>query len=186
MGLLLGAAGSWPLFRPSRPDFIETAAWPFSPGGPCYCSGLLGRTSLRLGRRMCGRRSSGRLFRPSRPDFIETELASNLTEPVSRLFRPSRPDFIETGDGPAIDVQWAGLFRPSRPDFIETSRSSRLGGAVPLDCSGLLGRTSLRLGIRRRDGRRRYNCSGLLGRTSLRRHLERSIHLPLPSIVPAF
>ena len=40
-----------PLFRPSRPDFIETLA-----PSPCEmattnCSGLLGRTSLRLGDR---------------------------------------------------------------------------------------------------------------------------------------
>jgi len=39
------------LFRPSRPDFIETLA-----PSPCEmattnCSGLLGRTSLRLGDR---------------------------------------------------------------------------------------------------------------------------------------
>ena len=61
------------LFRPSRPDFIETDS-----------------ADRRQERR-------GGLFRPSRPDFIET-LIFNLFLGwlISKLFRPSRPDFIET------------------------------------------------------------------------------------------
>ena len=40
------------LFRPSRPDFIETLVTPTTFLGSGHCSGLLGRTSLR-------RRSAG-------------------------------------------------------------------------------------------------------------------------------
>ena len=39
-----------------------------------------------------------------------------------------------------------GLFRPSRPDFIETCPFTYLDLVEGGDCSGLLGRTSLRLG----------------------------------------
>ena len=68
------------LFRPSRPDFIETR-------GPC-----------RAGRH----RRSGPLFRPSRPDFIETGSPCEVRSRVVPLFRPSRPDFIETA-GVVVD-----------------------------------------------------------------------------------
>ena len=86
------------LFRPSRPDFIETGS------GRTMFSGV------------------APLFRPSRPDFIETIWPLAFASlPIPELFRPSRPDFIETGY--ALDVMVVpkvGLFRPSRPDFIET------------------------------------------------------------------
>ena len=61
------------LFRPSRPDFIETYLW--------YVS---------LKSELWG------LFRPSRPDFIETYLPLTPEARGGALFRPSRPDFIET------------------------------------------------------------------------------------------
>ena len=86
------------------------------------CSGLLGRTSLRLNH------------------------YAQLVTPATRLFRPSRPDFIETlhnqhraaPDAPC-------LFRPSRPDFIETQSIAPHGWTqISPVCSGLLGRTSLR------------------------------------------
>ena len=66
------------------------------------CSGLLGRTSLRLFQRLRGGVVGGLLFRPSRPDFIETYLVLVPVNSVSILFRPSRPDFIET------KVLWVG------------------------------------------------------------------------------
>ena len=94
-------------------------------------------------------RTSPELFRPSRPDFIETRLRVVGWQIYRTLFRPSRPDFIETIDsasrraakvmncsgllgrtslrpGPALgdgSRRWAELFRPSRPDFIETNNS---------------------------------------------------------------
>ena len=60
------------LFRPSRPDFIETSA------------------------HMSEKPLWSILFRPSRPDFIETFPFRVACEQYDRLFRPSRPDFIET------------------------------------------------------------------------------------------
>ena len=36
------------LFRPTRPDFIETGSKVLEEDFPTHCSGLLGRTSLRL------------------------------------------------------------------------------------------------------------------------------------------
>ena len=60
------------------------------------------------------------------------------------LFRPSRPDFIETGYD-SLDISAiTALFRPSRPDFIETRPSITFFLLLFSDCSGLLGRTSLR------------------------------------------
>ena len=62
------------LFRPSRPDFIETSpvltAASFQ---EVNCSGLPGRTTLRwfADGDLAGTGSHG-LFRSSRPDFIET------------------------------------------------------------------------------------------------------------------
>ena len=110
------------LFRPSRPDFIETImGGADGPGVSAYCSGLLGRTSLR---RMSG---PGRGWG------------------VRGLFRPSRPDFIETFPfGQAVTSVRAGLFRPSRPDFIETTSGESRQSPARFHCSGLLGRTSLR------------------------------------------
>ena len=61
------------LFRPSRPDFIETL--------------------------LCDQLPFPRnhtLFRPSRPDFIETTAFTARMINPAKLFRPSRPDFIET------------------------------------------------------------------------------------------
>ena len=69
---------------------------------------------------------------------------------------------------------WSGdqLFRPSRPDFIETEYSGLYQDGGSLNCSGLLGRTSLRPGPACRGWPKPpANCSGLLGRTSLR-HFE--------------
>ena len=139
------------------------------------------------------------MFRPSRPDFIETSAAPSTTPQPYRLFRPSRPDFIETipKDFDVVihfedcsgllgrtslrhfcqqpDARlMRELFRPSRPDFIETLvwLAAVFGGE--LDCSGLLGRTSLRRGNRVCLGVVSGHCSGLLGRTSLRRWFFRS------------
>ena len=108
------------LFRPSRPDFIETSNFGGACTGTCHCSGLLGRTSLRRNGPCTIPTICRKLFRPSRPDFIETytQRASHPTTGMI-LFRPSRPDFIET------------LLEPIR-----------LGQNT--HCSGLLGRTSLR------------------------------------------
>ena len=84
------------------------------------------------------------LFRPSRPDFIETDGRLREIRDAASLFRPSRPDFIETkrytDAGRADDV----LFRPSRPDFIETTKNVNTSTSSSWNCSGLLGRTSLR------------------------------------------
>ena len=60
------------LFRPSRPDFIETI---IVPGADA---------------------PERKLFRPSRPDFIETPQRFKAFKATASLFRPSRPDFIET------------------------------------------------------------------------------------------
>ena len=63
-----------PLFRPSRPDFIETTRTRMGRSQMLdHCSGHLGRTSLR-----------------------HTSLSENICDLLSPLFRPSRPDFIET------------------------------------------------------------------------------------------
>ena len=61
------------LFRPSRPDSIETiltASW--GRVGTFDCSGLLGRTPLRRLRSRAASPEVRTLFRPSRPDSIET------------------------------------------------------------------------------------------------------------------
>ena len=133
------------LFRPSRPDFIETID---SCRKCCnlfgHCSGLLGRTSLR---HECQHGWHGRnlLFRPSRPDFIETDMMLAIILAARQLFRPSRPDFIETSRGSGSTIRpGTPLFRPSRPDFIETRTGPLTLVFFRLDCSGLLGRTSLR------------------------------------------
>ena len=63
------------------------------------------------------------------------------------MFLPSRPDFIETIPmRVSMSPYRAILFRPSRPDFIETT-AQPTPLAVFLDCSGHLGRTSLRLNM---------------------------------------
>ena len=137
----------YPLFRPSRPDFIETSRKSprRRPSAQSYCSGLLGRTSLRR-------------------DHLKA-----LTGAVKALFRPSRPDFIETPKLSSVTARLSLLFRPSRPDFIETSDSKSVPSDSRFHCSGLLGRTSLRRkGTAAAATRPRSDCSGLLGRTSLR------------------
>ena len=85
------------LFRPSRPDFIETPQIRHT--APLYgddCSGLLGRTSLRLTAVVAAFEAmgdcSGLLGRTSLRQGIGDKLARDL----GKLFRPSRPDFIET------------------------------------------------------------------------------------------
>ena len=60
------------LFRPSRPDFIETVAATVLLTRKVDCSGHLGRTSLRRLSRGFEVFLDLLLFRPSRPDFIET------------------------------------------------------------------------------------------------------------------
>ena len=60
------------------------------------------------------------------------------------------------------------LFRPSRPDFIETQPGLGYPGWGMVDCSGLLGRTSLRPTTVAVEAWMAPHCSGLLGRTSLR------------------
>ena len=114
-------AGQVILFRPSRPDFIETITPPEILEDGSDCSGLLGRTSLRLALCLQALFVHGRLFRPSRPDFIETTV-----QPTP------------------LAVFLVGLFRPSRPDFIETLVLLARSEVAWADCSGLLGRTSLR------------------------------------------
>ena len=60
------------LFRPSRPDFIEIHSGALiGTGSATYCSGLLGRTSLRSPQPRNAEERDCELFRPSRPDFIE-------------------------------------------------------------------------------------------------------------------
>ena len=83
---------------------------------------------------------------------------------------------------------WSGdqLFRPSRPDFIETEYSGLYQDGGSLNCSGLLGRTSLRLQVFAKLFDFIPNCSGLLGRTSLR---LAGVFIPEKAaelIVPAF
>ena len=76
------------LFRPSRPDFIETRSRRHLYPVELHCSGHLGRTSLR---RVCLFLSIGagdELFRPSRPDFIET-CAPEQGEEVSAKIVPA-------------------------------------------------------------------------------------------------
>ena len=111
------------LFRPSRPDFIETL----------HLNSLYGKFAG--------------LFRPSRPDFIETSAMFHGTRSITMycsglLGRTSlrhAPLYV-----PALEVPL--LFRPSRPDFIETRVTwGTLHDDSGRDCSGLLGRTSLRL-----------------------------------------
>jgi len=60
------------LFRPSRPDFIETLAGRPEHEARYHCSGHLGRTSLRQYCALAFLTRVQELFRPSRPDFIET------------------------------------------------------------------------------------------------------------------
>ena len=94
---LHSSLGQAPLFRPSRPDFIETVLpFFFCDFSPLHCSGHLGRTSLRQKYWAKHQPIVQILFRPSRPDFIETITAMFVCCCKSVLFRPSRPDFIET------------------------------------------------------------------------------------------
>ena len=61
-----------PLFRSSRPDYIETSQRLFRRFGGFDCSGLPDRTTLRLAALSIFARVSRTLFRSSRPDYIET------------------------------------------------------------------------------------------------------------------
>ena len=70
--LVRTASRGEPLFRSSRPDYIETLFLLFG----------------------CG--ISVRLFRSSRPDYIETIMGGAEGWPGVSLFRSSRPDYIET------------------------------------------------------------------------------------------
>ena len=109
------------LFRPSRPDFIETLRIICAQSFLYHCSGLLGRTSLR-------REAAG----------VSMAVAADCSGLLGRTsLRQDRADEeFHRSDG---------LFRPSRPDFIETTMPP-FGGQKPIqNCSGLLGRTSLRL-----------------------------------------
>ena len=66
-----------PLFRPSRPDSIETlSVSKYTPDTYTDCSGHLGRTPLRLNCIDVHDVSFRILFRPSRPDSIETKTIS--------------------------------------------------------------------------------------------------------------
>ena len=118
------------------------------------CSGLPGRTSLRPGERVDAVvHAKVQLFRSSRPDFIETSMPG-----VPRSFRGHcsglpgrtslRPD-VEV----VVRVHRPILFRSSRPDFIETVLPAWSPAALLRHCSGLPGRTSLRQ-FQRRNLRR--------------------------------
>ena len=121
---ILSEINAFLLFRPSRPDFIETRSrHTRSSLMNQYCSGLLGRTSLRQERLNLGLRDahlhcSGLLGRTS----LRQHAARRKQTPLRALFRPSRPDFIETSIKYTGEEYNSSLFRPSRPDFIETSR----------------------------------------------------------------
>ena len=110
------------------------------------CSGLLGRTLLRLppSANLCTHQSQ--LFRPSRPDSIETSgilgLGSLGTAHCSGLLGRT---LLRLRCHVPANAPSYGLFRPSRPDSIETNgRCSIMYFAF--HCSGLLGRTLLRQG----------------------------------------
>ena len=120
VGCLVGCG----LFRPSRPDFIETPRWSTCTQGGPNCSGPLGRTSLRL-------------FGRHRPPFDSVYCSG----PLGRTSLRQAPLFTNVHSRKA-------LFRPSRPDFIETDFPQPVRQSVATDCSGLLGRTSLRQGFR--------------------------------------
>ena len=144
------------LFRPSRPDFIETVNLLLTFDPPTtYCSGLLGRTSLRRHVQPHGRHRppncSGLLGRTSLRLREQRRHGQEFVVHCSGLLgRTSlRPNIFGKHRCP-----WPPLFRPSRPDFIETACFGA-GFVMSYNCSGLLGRTSLRQGLRRH--RRRNN-----------------------------
>ena len=86
------------------------------------------------------------LFRSSRPDYIETSPAITYLLIISaELFRSSRPDYIETSGTSSLRLFFIILFRSSRPDYIETPAEQQPEPPAQPDCSGLLGRTTLRL-----------------------------------------
>ena len=142
------------LFRPSRPDFIETNkdAEPHPVGFVSHCSGLPGRTSLRRTRGGVRCRPTGHCSGlPGRTSLrlqwrgLDGSVAFDCSGLPGRtslrqwhggfyfrtrtgLFRPSRPDFIETPDRGRGFRAPPSLFRPSRPDFIETTSPSRCRG----------------------------------------------------------
>ena len=183
------------LFRPSRPDFIETECHPPEDGQPYPdCSGLLGRTSLRHTARerreekwddcsgLLGRTSlrlvynvinftiyndcSGLLGRTSLRRGIACRSRCRGADCSGLLGRTSLRPFEHAERS---ENRTPRLFRPSRPDFIETAVAGRGSTRVWCsDCSGLLGRTSLRPAAAARCSAAWRHCSGLLGRTSLR------------------
>ena len=144
------------LFRSSRPDSIETGGGSAGRRGAATdCSGLLGRTPLRLPAGLVPLVAPLALFRSSRPDSIETDQTPQMRERVSdcsgllgRTPLRLRPWWSRPGVG-------YGLFRSSRPDSIETAVRPGAQTGAPGHCSGLLGRTPLRPPWRRSAWERR-------------------------------
>ena len=94
-----------PLFRPSRPDFIETYTAHLLCPNEGHCSGLLGRTSLRQSGESVDAVDHATLFRPSRPDFIETwaalgsraGTATNCSGLLGRTSLRQQPEHLNLG-----------------------------------------------------------------------------------------
>ena len=96
------------LFRPSRPDSIETL------------------------RRLWRRHYAIGLFRPSRPDSIETPTPSHdWHHRDTELFRPSRPDSIETSS-------WRISTLPAPPDCSGHLGRTPLRHGLVLEREGVL------------------------------------------------
>ena len=111
------------LFRPSRPDFIETCtAQGNRIAQSSHCSGLPGRTSLR------------------RCDTDRRQQCGGVWDCSGLPGRTSLRQPLGWSSHPRV----RRLFRPSRPDFIETPRRSCPVRSHQWYCSGLPGRTSLR------------------------------------------
>ena len=119
-------ADSTLLFRPSRPDFIETRfPRPSNPRWRTNCSGLLGRTSLRPallgGSDLVSQNCSGLLGRTSLRQKVTGQKHSRRSPNCSGLLgRTSLRRSVCLDHSPTV----RSLFRPSRPDFIETTSSS--------------------------------------------------------------
>ena len=120
---------SFILFRSSRPDYIETFRSQSHIYVGAYCSGLLGRTTLRRKELFTGNGLGCRLFRSSRPDYIET---GARLQPLSMIINCS--GLL----GRTTLRRWHGrqqlwtrptLFRSSRPDYIETRALPVAGSA---------------------------------------------------------
>ena len=176
------------MFRSSRPDSIETVmAWRLSVWFQ-HCSGLLGRTPLRLTERTIECPFIPILFRSSRPDSIETVFCAARSQRLLSLFRSSRPDSIETESetyrGSGEPIHCSGLLgrTPLRPDELSAKKRHFFK-----DCSGLLGRTPLRRAAYG-NGNCVFesDCSGLLGRTPLRPSMRYILQQHPLHIVPVF